>query len=194
MPQSQPFAAGGFAHPDAAGTAIKTIAFGKLPAAAAGKAFAKPAAITVTATGAGGKITGAYAKPIVLANSDKTGATLLQINGKTASPKVTLKASTDKVTLKYTGLAIKPATFGAVSPGAKAGKATFSPVLANIVYTGPKVSAAAEVDLTSTTPSTAGYSGAFTATHDRLVGYVQRKRVHVRDDGGDRFHEYTARR
>ena len=37
VPQSQPFAAGGFAHPDA-GTAIKSIAFGKLPAAAAGKA------------------------------------------------------------------------------------------------------------------------------------------------------------
>ena len=101
---------------------------------------------------------------IVLTNSDKTGATLLQINGKTASPKVTLKASTDKITLKYTGLAIKPATFGAASSGAKAGKATFSPVLANIAYTGPKVAAAAEIDLTSTTPSTAGYSGAFTAT------------------------------
>jgi hypothetical protein len=171
VPQSQqPFAASSFMHPDA-GTAIKTIVFGKIPAGTAGKAFAKPAAIVVTAKGANGKpIVGAYAKPIVLTNSDKTGATVLQINGANASAKNTIKSSTDKVTLKYTGLAIKPATFGATSAGAKAGKATFSPTLANIVYAGPKVSAAAEIDLTSTTPSTAGYSGAFTATQAGWTG------------------------
>jgi hypothetical protein len=170
VPQSQPMTASGFMHPDA-GAAIKSIVFGKMPAATAGKAFAKPVAITVTANGANGKpISGAYAKPIVLADSDKTGATVLQINGKTASAKVTIKSSTDKITLKYTGLAIVAATFGAASPGAKAGKATFSPVLANIAYTGPKVAAAAEIDLTSTTPATAGYSGAFTATQAGWTG------------------------
>jgi hypothetical protein len=170
VPQSQPFAAGSFMHPDA-GTAIKSIVFGKMPAASSGKAFAKAAAITVTANGSNGKpIKGAYAKPIVLSDTDKTGATVLQINGKTASAKVTLTKSTDKVTLKYTGLAIKPATFNATSAGAKAGKATFSPTIANIAYSGPKVSAAAEIDLTSTTPSTTGYSGAFTATQAGWTG------------------------
>jgi hypothetical protein len=171
VPASQPFAVGGLVRPDATGTAIKSIAFGKMPKGAAGKAFAKPAAITVTAKGANGKpISGAYAKPIVLSNSDKTGATLLQINGKTASAKVTIKASTDKVTLKYTGLVIKPATFGASSAGAKAGKATFSPTISNIAYTGPKVSSAAEIDLTSSTPNTTGYSAAFTAKQTGWTG------------------------
>ena len=170
MPQSQPFAASSMMHPDA-GTAIKSIAFGKLPAATAGKAFAKPAPITVTAKASNGKvITGTYAKPITLSDSDKTGATLLQINGKTASAKVQVKSSTDKVTLKYTGLAIVPATFSATSSGATAGKATFTPTLANIAYTGPKVSSAAEIDLTSTTPATSGYSGSFTATQAGWTG------------------------
>jgi hypothetical protein len=165
VPQSQPFAASDFVQPDKGGTAVKTIGFGKLPAATAGKAFAKPVPVTVTAKAANGKaITGAYAKPIKLVDSDKTGATVLLINGKPASAKVTLKSSTDKVTLKYTGLAIKPATLSATSKGAKTGKATFAPTLPNIVYAGPKVSTAAEIDLTSTTPATTGYSGAFTVT------------------------------
>ena len=169
LPQSQPFAASGFMQPDAA--AIKSIAWGKLPAATAGKAFKKPAAVTVTAKGSNGKvITGTYAKPITLTNSDKSGASVLLINGKAASKKNTLKSSTDKVTLKYSGLAIKPATFDASSAGAKTGKATFAPKLAAIVYTGPKVSSAAEIDLTSSTPSTSGYSGAFTATQAGWTG------------------------
>jgi hypothetical protein len=171
LPQSQPFAAGGFMRPDATGTTVKSIVWGKLPAAKAGKAFKKPAAVTITAKGSNGKpITGAYAKPITLSDSDKTGATVLQINGKPASKKNALTSSTDKVTLKYTGLAIKPATFDANSKGAKAGKATFTPALANIVYAGPKVSSAAEIDLTSSTPSTSGYSGSFTATQAGWTG------------------------
>jgi hypothetical protein len=171
VPQSQPFAAGGLMRPDTTGTAVKSIEWGKLPAATAGKAFAKPVALTITAKGLNGKvITGAYAKPIKLTDSDKTGATVLLINGKAASGKNTLNGSTDDVTLKYTGLAIKPAKFDASSKGAKAGKATFSPALANIAYTGPKVSSAAEIDLTSSTPSTAGYSAAFTATQAGWTG------------------------
>ncbi len=115
-------------------------------------------------------ITGAYAKPIKLSDSDKSHATTLLINGKAASAKNTIKSSTDKVTLKYTGLAISPATFDASSAGAKAGKAKFSPAIADIAYAGPKVSSAAEIDLTSSTPSTAGYSGAFTATQAGWTG------------------------
>jgi hypothetical protein len=170
VPQAQPFAASGFMHPDA-GATIKSIVIGKLPAATAGKAFKKPAAVTVTANGSNGKpITGTYAKPITLTDSDKSGATVLLINGKSASKKNTLTSSSDKVTLKYTGLAIKPAKFNASSPGAKSGKATFTPALANIVYSGPKVSSAPEIDLTSSTPSTTGYSGAFTATQAGWTG------------------------
>jgi hypothetical protein len=171
LPQSQPFAASGFLHPATTGTAVKSIEWGKLPAATAGKAFKNPVAVTITAKGSDGKvITGAYAKPIKLTDSDKTGATVLQINGKPASGKNTLNGSTDNVTLKYTGLAIKPAKFKASSKGAKADKATFSPALADIVYSGPKVSSAAEIDLTSSTPSTAGYSAAFTATQAGWTG------------------------
>jgi hypothetical protein len=170
VPQSQPFAVSGFAQPDA-GTAVKSIAFGKLPKATAGKAFKKPVAVAITAKGANKKpIKGAYAKPISLTNSDKSGATSLLINGKPASKKNQLKASTDKVTLKYTGLAIAPVTFGASSPGVKAAKATFAPALANIAYTGPTVSSAAEIDLTSTTAGTTGYSATFTATQAGWTG------------------------
>ena len=128
LPQSQPFAPSGFLRPNTTGTPVKSIEWGKLPAATAGKAFKKPVAVTITAKGSNGKaITGPYAKPIKLTDSDKTGATVLQINGKPASGKNTLNSSTDNVTLKYTGLAIKPAKFNASSKGAKAGKATFSP-------------------------------------------------------------------
>src|ERR1700721_1643621 len=70
LPQPPPFAGNGFMRPDAG--EIKSIAWGKLPAATAGKAFKKPAAVTVTANGSNGKvITGTYAKPITLTNSDK---------------------------------------------------------------------------------------------------------------------------
>ena len=53
---------------------------------------------------------------------------------------------------------------------AKSGKAIFKPVASAIVYTGPKVSAAPEVDLYSTTPATAGYSATFTATQAGWTG------------------------
>jgi hypothetical protein len=171
VPQAQPFAAGGFLHPNTAGTAVKSIEWGKLPAATAGKAFKKPVALTITAKGSNGKvITGAYAEPIKLTDSDKTGATVLQINGKPASGKNTLNSSTDDVTLKYTGLAIKPAKFKASSKGAKSDKVKFSPALVDIAYSGPKVSSVPEIDLTSSTPSTAGYSAAFTATQAGWTG------------------------
>src|SRR5580704_15310644 len=99
VPQAQPFAVSDFMRPNA-GATIKSIAIGKLPAATAGKAFKKPAALTVTANGTNGKpIKGTYAKPITLTNSDKTGATVLLINGKAASKKNTLTSSSDKVTL-----------------------------------------------------------------------------------------------
>jgi hypothetical protein len=142
--------------------AVKTIVWGKLPTGKAGTAFKKPVKIAVTAKGSNGKpISGAYSQPITIKNSDNTGATTFFVNGKKGS---SLKSSTDVLTMKYSGLAIVPATFTASSKSAnKPAKATFKPTLTNIVYTGPTVTGP-EIDLTSTTPATSGYSGAFTAT------------------------------
>jgi hypothetical protein len=145
--------------------AIKTLVWGKAPVGAAGTAIAG-AKLTLTAKGSNGKaITGTYPTPITLANSDKSGATTLLINGKAASKKNTVKKSTDKIALKYSGRAIAAVTFTASAKGVKKpAKATFTPTVAGIVYTGPLVSSAPEIDLTSSTPATTGYSGSFTAT------------------------------
>jgi hypothetical protein len=151
---ADPFAAAG----------IKSLAWGKLPAAAAGKAI-KSAALTLTVKGSNGKaIKGTYPTPITLTNTDKTGATKLFVNGKAASKKNTVKKSTDKITLKYSGLAIVQATFQAAAKGVKKpAKTTFKPTPSKITYSGPNPTAP-EIDLTSTTPATTGYSGAFTAS------------------------------
>jgi hypothetical protein len=162
-------------RPDA-GTTIKTIVFGKVPAAKGGTAFAKPMALPVVAKNAGGAaITGAYANPISLADADKTGASQLLVNGKPASAKNLVTASTDAVTISYTGLTIAPATLSATAKGAKGATASFAPTIPPIAYTGPKVSNAPEIDLTSNTSGTAGYSGAFTATQAGWSGAPYKK-------------------
>lgn len=147
-----------------AAAAIKSITWGKLPAAAAGKALNK-VKLTLVVKGSNGKaIKGAYPTPITLTNTDKSGATKLFVNGKPASKKNTVKKSTDKITLTYTGLAIAPVTFHAAAKGVKKpAAATFKPAISAIVYSGPTVTGP-EIDLTSTTPATTGYSGAFSAT------------------------------
>jgi hypothetical protein len=156
--------------PDA-GTAIKSLKWGKMPAGTAGTKFKKPATIVLTAlNGAKKAIKGAYSNPITLTDPDKSGATTLLVNGKPASKKNTVKDSTDKITLKYTGLAVAPVSFSAAAKGVKAVKGTFAPKLSAIVYTGPKVGAAAEIDLYSTTPATPGYTGSFTATQAGWTG------------------------
>jgi len=91
--------AGWLVTPDA-GTTIKSIVWGKIPAGTAGKAFPKPVKLTLTAKGSKGKITGAYANPISLTTSDKLKAVTLLINGKPASKTNTVKASTDVITMK----------------------------------------------------------------------------------------------
>jgi hypothetical protein len=155
---NQSFAADPFAT-----AGIKSIAWGKLPAAAAGKAL-KKVKLTLTVKGSNGKaIKGTYPTPITLSNTDKSGATKLFVNGKAASKKNTVKKSTDKITLTYSGLAIAQVTFQAAAKGVKKpAKAKFKPTLSAITYTGPTVTVP-EIDLTSTTPATTGYSGAFTA-------------------------------
>jgi hypothetical protein len=162
---------GAFARyaPDA-GTAIKSITWGKLPAAKAGTAFKKPVAISLVVKGANGKaITGTYPNPIVIATTDKTGATVLLVNGKPASAKNPVTGSTSKVSLKYSGLAIVPATFSATTKGLKKpAKTIFTPVAAAIVYSGSLTAGAPEIDLIAT--SGAGSTGSFTATQAGWTG------------------------
>jgi hypothetical protein len=160
-----------FALSPNAGATIKSLKWGKLPKAVAGTAFKKPEPIALQALGTNGKpISGAYATPVSLSDSDKLKGTELLINNKAASKSNTVKASTDVLTLKYTGLAIEPATFSASAKGVKTAKTKFAPKLADISYSGPMVSGAPEIDLYSTTPATQGFSGAFTATQKGWSG------------------------
>jgi len=166
-PDSAQFAAPAFSV-DAPKPSIKTLTWGKSPAGTAGTAI-KAAKLTLTAKGSNGKaLTGTYPAPITLANSDKSGATTLLINGKPASKKNLVTKSTDKITLKYTGLAIAPVTFTASSKGVKKpAKAAFAPKLAAIVYTGSLVSNAPEIDLPN---ATGGTTATFTATQAGWTG------------------------
>lgn len=67
---------------------------------------AKTVPITVTALAANGSpVVGAYAFPITVSDTDTSGATVIQVNG---SPSSTVTASSQNVTLAYTGLAINP--------------------------------------------------------------------------------------
>jgi hypothetical protein len=154
-----------------AGATIKSLKWGKLPKAHAGKAFKKPKPITLQAIGTNGKpIVGAYATPVLLSDSDKLKATELLVNNKPASRSNAVTASTDVITLKYDGLAIEPATFSAAAKSVKEAKIKFAPKLAGITYRGPTASGAPEIDLYSTTPATQGFSGAFTVTQKGWSG------------------------
>jgi hypothetical protein len=153
-------------------TAVYRLAWGTLPPAAAGTAFAKPAVVKLTAFNSRGKpIRGAYLYPIHLGDNDATGATHLYVNGKPASKTNLVRKSSDVVSLSYTGLAISPATLSAKGKGVKKpASAPFAPAAAAITYTGPLVSSKPEIDLDGTVPGTGAYSGAFTATQSGWSG------------------------
>jgi hypothetical protein len=134
---------------------IKTIRWPALPKAAAGTAFAHAVKIKIVALDASGKrITGTYATPIELTDGDTSGATRLLIANKPASSKNRLTKSSDVVALSYDGLAIPPVALSAKA-GGKAFKATFTPVLQKIVYSGPTSGSppAASILLSSSTTS-----------------------------------------
>jgi hypothetical protein len=142
---------------------ISSLVWGSIPSANAGTAFTPAKSVSLTAIDADGNtIVGTYAAKISVADSDATGATSLAINGGSAAGG--LLKSTDALTLAYSGLAIVPATLTASSTGATTQHATFTPVLANIVYTGAKVSGNPEIDLYSNAPATPGFTATFTAT------------------------------
>ncbi|MBV8147479.1 MAG: hypothetical protein JO092_00145 [Candidatus Eremiobacteraeota bacterium] len=154
-----------------AGATIKSLKWGKLPKADAGKAFKKPEIITLAAIGTNGKpISGPYATPVSLSDSDALKATQLFVNNKPASKTNTVTGSTSVITLEYTGLAIEPATFSADASGVKTAKVKFAPKLSSIDYDGPTVGGKPEIDLYSTTPATQGFSGAFSVTQNGWSG------------------------
>jgi hypothetical protein len=59
--------------------------------------------------GSGNRITGTLPNPLTLVNGDGSGATTLKVNGVAGT---IVRASTDAVTLDYTGLALAPFTLG----------------------------------------------------------------------------------
>jgi len=78
------------------------------PTLVAGTAATIP--ITVTALANGSPVTGTYAFPIVISDSDTSGATGLAVAGGQPSTTTTVSSSSQAVTLDYSGLAIVPFT------------------------------------------------------------------------------------
>jgi hypothetical protein len=78
------------------------------PALVAGTSATVP--ITVTALANGSPVTGTYAFPIVISDSDTSGATGLAVAGGQPSTTTTVSSSSQSVTLDYSGLAIAPFT------------------------------------------------------------------------------------
>ncbi len=134
-----------------------------LPSATAGTALSATALAVTVKDVDGNTITGTYATPIVLSDSDTSGATTIATSGSDSPPAKTLLSSSDTVTLAYTGLAISPATITAGVQGASSPSttATFAPALQPITYTGPLVNGSPEIDLYAT--SGTGSSATFTA-------------------------------
>jgi hypothetical protein len=85
----------------------------------------------------GALITGSelYANPIVLSDSDKSGATLLSVNGGTGSSSVTVNAPTDVVKLAYNGRALASFSLSASGQGFS-NSATLTPSRHPITFTG----------------------------------------------------------
>jgi hypothetical protein len=170
-PSAAPQGYAPFVRVPGAGATIKSLKWGKLPKADAGTAFKGPVTITLQAIGTNGKlISGAYATPVSLSDSDKLNATELLVNGKPVGKSNPVTGSTSVITLKYNGLAIEPATFAASASGSKTAKVQFAPKLSSIDYEGPTVSSNPEIDLYSTTPATQGFSGTFSVTQDGWSG------------------------
>ncbi len=129
----------------------KTLVISGLPVATANTAFVSAQSFSVAAKDAGGNtITGTYANPITVSDSDASGA-----QGSSLSV-TTLNAATDAIKINYGGLAIVPATITASATGATNGTATFTPAL------NPITSSSTEIDLYA--PTGTGSTGAFTAS------------------------------
>lgn len=139
-----------------------SFAISGVPSGTAGTPFGAAKNITVAVKDADGNtITGTYANPITIADSDASGSltqgTALSVDGGTGALSVVTTASTDTVALDYGGLAIPTATLTASATGATNGTATFTPTLQPIVYSGPLNGSTPEIDLYATS----GYGSTF---------------------------------
>jgi hypothetical protein len=110
-----------------------TFAITNMPAGQAGTAFASPQPFTVEALDAGGNlIVGGYAVPVLLTNSDTSGATKVVTAGFDAPFAGELLSSSDTAALAYNGAAVVTkvtavgASVGAIL-GSGAGSALFVP-------------------------------------------------------------------
>ncbi|MFN2529462.1 MAG: hypothetical protein ABR584_12185, partial [Candidatus Baltobacteraceae bacterium] len=136
------------------------------PSATAGTAFGSPATLSVAVQDADGvTITGTYASPVTITDSDVSSLTqgsALSVNSGPAASSIQSAASSDVINFNYGGLAIAPATLTASATGATNGTASFTPALSPIVYSGPTVSSLPEIDLYAATGT--GSSANFTAS------------------------------
>jgi hypothetical protein len=140
------------------------VQFGTLPLATAGTKLSKTMAIVVQDS-SHHTITGTYATPISLLDGDGSAiaqGTAFSLNGGAPARSITIKKSTDVVTLRYGGLAMGPVTFSLSGTGFKAVKAGFAPSLGTVTYTGPLSGNAPEIDLYDPTPGNAGNKATFT--------------------------------
>ena len=141
------------------------------PALAAGTAKTVP--ITVTALAANGSpVVGAYAFPITVSDTDTSGATVIQVNG-TASSTVT--ASSQSVTLAYTGLAIVPFTISV-----SASNATGAPLPASspaVVYPSLSYPVITPVDGSGYIEIPSGGSATVTVTEPGWLGAPYNKSI-----------------
>jgi hypothetical protein len=110
-------------------------------------------------------ITGGYFYPIVLADSDSSGATKLS-DGGSQSTKISVTKATEVIELHYSGLAIAPAAIKASETGVESSVTeSFKPSSAGIVVSGDVTSG--EVDLypgsgpLTFTATEAGWTGSF---------------------------------
>jgi hypothetical protein len=163
----------------------KTFTIAGIPGGAAGTPFASPATLTLTVKDADGNpITGSYANPVTVTDSDTsslTQGTSLSVNGGPAATSVTVNTSSDTLTLNYGGLAIAPAAVKANASGATAQTATFTPTLSPIVYTGPLNGPTPEIDLYAT--SGTGASGTFSVSEAGLTNTPYNKTLTATPSG-----------
>lgn len=132
-----------------------------LPSGTAGTAFGTAKGFALAVKDADGNtITGTYANPVTIADSDSsslTQGTALAVNGGAGALSVVSTASTDTLALNYGGLAIPTATLTASATGATNATATFTPTLQPIAYSGPLNGSTPEIDLYASS----GYGSTF---------------------------------
>jgi large repetitive protein len=101
-----------------------------VPAGTAGVSNAAPFDLAVLDAD-GSTITGTYANPVTLTDNDVLGATGIDVNGGVYGASIQSTASTDTFDIKYSGLAIAPASIIATASGATPDTGTFSPAVTN---------------------------------------------------------------